>query len=37
MGPVTFPGRRRARYSGRPRLDVVNCRRNREAGRRFER
>lgn len=34
MGPMTSPGRRWAWYGGRPSLDFVNTRRNREAGRR---
>jgi predicted RNA-binding Zn ribbon-like protein len=33
MGPMTFPGRRWVWYGGRPSLDFVNTRRNREAGR----
>jgi predicted RNA-binding Zn ribbon-like protein len=33
MGLMTFPGRRWVWYGGRPSLDFVNTRRNREAGR----
>jgi predicted RNA-binding Zn ribbon-like protein len=33
MVPMTFPGRRWVWYGGRPSLDLVNTRRNREAGR----
>jgi predicted RNA-binding Zn ribbon-like protein len=33
MVPMTFPGRRWVWYGGRPSLDFVNTRRNREAGR----